>query len=58
MEGGNLRDIVSLQAKASPYFQSSEGKFECIEHIDKGKTHFKTPWNQKIWEKRLPISDI
>ena len=40
--GGNLGDIVSLQAKASPYFQSSEEKFECTEHIDKGKTHFKT----------------
>ena len=38
---GDVGDIVSLQAKTSPYFQLSE-KFKCIEHIDKSKTQLKT----------------
>ena len=49
--GGNLGEMVSLQARISLCFQLRE-TFKCIEHIGKGKTYFKTsPWNQKIEEK-------
>ena len=36
-QGIILRDKVSLQAQASPYFQLRE-KFKCIEHKDKSET--------------------
>ena len=38
---GDMRDIVSLQAQTSSYFQLRE-KLKCIEHIDKSETQAKT----------------
>ena len=38
---GDVRDIVSLQAQTSPYFQLRE-KFKCIEQIEKSGTQPKT----------------
>ena len=38
---GEVKDIVSLKAQTSPYFELRE-KFKCIEHIDNSETQLKT----------------
>ena len=38
---GDVRDLVSLQAQTSPYFQLRE-KFKCIENVAESETQLKT----------------
>ena len=49
---GEVRDIVSIQAQTSPYFQLREKK--CIEHIDICETELKTSLKPENLNKTSP----